>query len=199
MFPASIKWHQCFFHELIWSWRRHANLFEFSTILALLKFYEWKAADKMVGRDATCIWCPNSFKLDKDVYHGHAHLLGKNCVDSCMWKNISYSTKNVQIGKKGPFESEHFWHESVTPNVFHEIIWPIQGTMPKQKPKTIEKPNKKVAMLFLGGRLFGAYISDLACTLQQFISHSSPRGFFVFSFVSSPSLFLFLFYFILSS
>ena len=65
-----------------------------------------------------------------DAYHGHAHLLEKVGVISCMFKNRTCSTEGVRIGEKGPFESMFLPHPLTHPKSFHDLILPIKRTMP---------------------------------------------------------------------
>ena len=72
----------------------------------------------------------NSFKPDMDAYHGHARLLEKVGMISCMFKNRSCSTEGVRVGEKGPFESMFLPYPLTHPKSFHDLILPIKRTMP---------------------------------------------------------------------
>ena len=84
----------------------------------------------MVGRVATCIRCQKSFKLDMDVYHGHAHLLKKVGVILRMSKTISCSMKSVRLPEGSLWEHVVFFTSLKWPQFFHGLVWPIQDTMP---------------------------------------------------------------------
>ena len=65
-----------------------------------------------------------------DAYHGHARLLEKVGVISCMFKNRLCSTEDVRVGEKGPFESMFLRHPLTHPKSFHDLILPVKRTMP---------------------------------------------------------------------
>ena len=59
----------------------------FYGIVCIFMYFRSKNTKIQVDRDATCIRCRNSFKFCIYDQHGHAHLLAKFCVISCMVKN----------------------------------------------------------------------------------------------------------------
>ena len=62
----------------------------------------------LLARDTACIRCSNSLKFCESGYLGHAHMLAKVDVISCMVANTPCTSWTVQVGRQGMSRSTFF-------------------------------------------------------------------------------------------